>query len=212
MSIKMNIIPFKSERNKPIILCDVDGVVLDFLSKLPEFLAKKCFDNTTAIQAYAYGEFMSLAEITGLPEAQARALIEDYNSSEYIKYLNPYKDAIAVVNLLKNDYDFIAVTAIGKSQKCADNRMHNLNFWYPDAFTGIHVVDIGENKKDILEAYTPTIFVDDSPNYCKEGIEAGHYTIRLVRDRRPDTVATMHANDWFDVATLINQYNTFKSH
>ena len=196
---------------KPIILCDIDSVVLDWMSKLPEFLVKKKVDATKAIRAYAYGEFISLDEITGLPINDAIKLIEQYNCSEYMKYLTPYKDALAVVNLLKNDFNFIAVTAIGNSKLCAEYRMHNLQFWYPDAFTDIHVVGIGESKKDILKIYSPSIFIDDSPNYCEEGIDSGHFTIRLVRDRRPDTKATMHAKDWFEVATLINQIGWKKS-
>ena len=196
---------------KPIILCDVDAVVLEWLSKLPEFLVKKNINPEKAIECYAYGEYIGLTEITGLPEKEALKLINEYNSSEYIKYLTPYKDALAVVNLLKRDYQFIAVTAIGTAGTCAQYRMHNLQFWYPDAFTSIHVVGVGESKKDILESYSPKIFIDDSPNYCEEGINAGHYTIRLVRDKRIDLVPTMHAKDWFDVATLIRQYETFKS-
>jgi len=196
---------------KPIILCDVDGVVLEWMSKIPEFLAKRGFNPDKAIRAYSYGEFLTLSEITGLPEENAVKLIEEYNSSEWIKYLSPYKDALAVVNILKHTYDFIAVTAIGTASDCAKYRMHNLQFWYPNAFTDIHIVGINESKTDILNSYEQSIFIDDSPNYCKEGVNAGHYTIRLIRDRRIDSVPTMHAKDWFDVATLIKQYELFKT-
>lgn len=188
---------------KKKILCDVDGVVLNWLSKLPEYLVKRGHDPEPAIRAYSHGEFIGHSEITGLPEEEAFQLILDYNESEYIKYLTPFKDALAVVNVLKKEYDFVAVTAIGREGKSSLYRLENLNFWYPNAFKDIHVVNLGESKKDILASYEKTFFIDDSPNYCAEGKAAGHISIRIVRDTRTDKVNTIRCRDFFDVGTVI---------
>lgn len=190
---------------KPIILCDVDGVVLDWLSKLPEYLVKRGLNPEGAIRALSHGEFVSHSEITGLPEAEAFKLVLDYNESEYIRYLTPYKDALGVVNLLKSEFDFIAVTAIGREGKSTEYRMQNLDFWYPNAFKKIHVVDIYESKESILKQYPPSLFIDDTPKHVAQAKSCGHISIRIVRDARPDIVNSLRFNDWKDIGTFIEQ-------
>lgn len=191
--------------SKPIILCDVDGVCLNWLSKLPEYLLKHDMDNTRAMQAYAHGEYISPEDLTGLSTRKSHAFLAEYNASEWIKYLVPYQDALQVINLLKKEFDFVAVTSIGTDPECARKRMLNLDFWYPGAFTDIHTVDIDHSKKEILGKYEPTIFIDDSPKYVKEGKEAGHYSIRLVRDSRLDLVNTIRCNDFFEVGSKVEE-------
>ena len=188
---------------KQIILQDIDGCLLEWLSKLPEFLVKKGLKPDRAILSYASGEYVSPEELTGLPSDKAYALIEEYNASDYIKYLTPFKDALAVINLIKHEFDFIAVTAIGRHESSTKNRMINLDFWFPGAFSGIHCVDIEASKQEILNSYSRTFFIDDSPTYCAEGIKAGHDTIRLVRDSRMDKVGTVRCNNYYEVLNYI---------
>lgn len=189
--------------SKPIILQDVDGCVLDWLSKFPEFLVKKNLDPSIAASAYAQDAFLSPAQITGLPEPEAMALVEEYNASEYMKYLTPFKDALSVVNLLKEEFDFVAVTAIGRHESSAKYRMENLQFWFPDAFKEIHVVSIGESKYDILKNYDRTFFIDDTPAHIAEAKRAGHLAIRIVRDVRPDTVNAVRYSDYHQIGSFI---------
>jgi len=190
-------------KKKPIILQDIDGCLLSWLSKLPEFLVKRGIDPTRTIMAIGSNHYRSGAELTGLPAEEAMRLVYDYNRSEYMKYLVPFQDAIIPVNLLKEDYDFVAITAIGDNPESKRYRMENLNFWFPNAFSEIHTVNLGESKTKFLEMYEPTIFVDDSPEYCKEAKECGHTAIRLVRDSRPDMVGTMRFDSFGDVANYI---------
>lgn len=191
---------------KPIILCDVDGVVLDWLSKLPEYLVKRGHNPESAIRAYSHGEFLGHSEITGLPEDEALKLALEYNESEYIKYLTPYRDALAVVNLLKHEFNFVAVTAIGREGKSSEYRMENLNFWYPNAFSDIHVVNMHESKFDILRQYNRTFFIDDTPNHCAEAKRAGHIAIRIVRDSRVDKVNTIRCKDFYEIGSFIESH------
>jgi hypothetical protein len=195
---------------KPKILCDIDGVALNWLSKLPEYLLKYGIDHEKAIFAYANNEFLSHSEITGLPEHEATKVVLDYNESEYIKYLTPYKDALSVINLLKHEFDFVAVTAIGRAGKSSQYRMENLNFWYPNAFTDIHVVNMNESKLSVLSKYNRTFFIDDSPNYCAEGKQSGHTSIRIVRDSRVDITNTIRCNNFFEIGSFIETQNHFK--
>ena len=191
--------------DKPYILCDVDGVCLDWCSKLPEYLLKHGIDNKKSMAAYAHGEYISPEELTGLSIRKAHQLLSEYNASEWIKYLVPYKDALQVVNLLKKEFNFIAVTSIGVDPECSRKRMMNLEFWFPGAFIDIKTVDIGESKLETLKQFKSTFFIDDSPQYVKEGKEAGHISIRLVRDKRLDLINTIRCNDFFEVGSKIEE-------
>lgn len=190
-------------KDKPIILCDIDGCVLSWPSKLPEFFVKKGLDPAPAIRAYAWGEFLSPVQLTGLPKKQAFELLEEYNSSKYIKYLTPFSDAIQVVNLLKHEYNFIAVTALGRSEECVKYRKENLDFWFPGAFTEVLAVGIEESKKEYLQQFQPTFFIDDSPEHIYDAKELGHIAIRLVRDTRLDLINSIRCNNFHEIGTII---------
>lgn len=192
--------------NKPIILADIDGCLLQWLSKMPEFLMKKGIDPTKARECFASGEYLTAAQILGLPSDQAMELVREYNSSVYMRHLTPFKDSLAVVNLLKEEFDFVAVTAMGTHPLGAEYRMENLHFWYPNAFKGIHVVDLGESKYDILKEYHKTFFIDDTPKHIKEAKDAGHIAIRIVRDSRPDITNSVRFDSFHEIGSFIEMH------
>ena len=184
---------------KNIILCDVDGVVLDWTSKLPEFFVHKGLDPSPVIRAHAWGEDMSPSTLTNMSHKEAYSIMEEYNSSKYIMYLTPYKDALQVVNLLKKEFDFIAVTAIGHDPKSAEMRLTNLNFWFPGAFSKVEVVGIEDSKESILSKYKRSIFIDDSPQHSATGKKVGHFSIRIMRDSRLCMENTITAKNWHEI-------------
>lgn len=191
---------------KPIILCDVDGVLLDWTSRFPYFLQKMGYDREAAIMMYATDEWKTVEELTGLVGESAINLVDSYCKSKYMRYLSPYKDALIAVNHLKKYFDFVAITAITNHPDTIQNRTENLEFWYPGAFKEVHCVGVDGNKQQILSKYDRTIWIDDSPKHIKEGIRAGHRCIRLKRDSRPDEGLCFVANDWVDIQNQILQY------
>lgn len=190
---------------KPVILCDVDGVLLDWTSRFPYFLQKKGFAHEAAIMMHANEEWKTVEELTGLESTAALELVEEYCRSKYMKYLAPYKDALIAVNHLKRYYDFVAVTAISDHPDTIQNRTDNLEFWYPNAFKEVHCVGVDGDKQAILSKYPPTVWIDDSPKHIAEGLRAGHKCIRLQRDSRANTVPSLIARDWTEISNLIQQ-------
>lgn len=190
---------------KPVILCDVDGVVLDWMSRFPYFLEKKGIDPARAIRAYASGEFLTFQDIIGgtMGAEEAEALAIEYQESKYMSYLTAYKDALLMVNALKHKYDFVAVTAVLNSEATRTNRQANLDFWYAGAFSKVHCVGLGGSKYDVLCKYDRTVFIDDSPSHIAEAQAAGHIGIRLKVDSRPDTGLYPIAKDWYDLSNMI---------
>lgn len=190
---------------KPIILTDVDGVLVDWFSRLPYFLKKKGLPYERAVAMYAHGHWQTIEELTGLPTPEAEALVDEYARSKYMEFLSPYKDALIAVNNLKHHYDFVAVTAISESDECYERRKANLDFWFPNAFTGLHCVGSGGDKQATLAKYEPTIWIDDTPKHISEGLRAGHKCIRLVRDSRMDVTSSFIAHNWHEISNLILQ-------
>lgn len=190
---------------KPTILVDVDGVLVDWFSRFPYFLERKGMPREKAIMMYAHSHWQTIEDLTGLPTAEAAELVDEYSRSKFMKYLTPYKDALIAVNHLKHIYDFVAVTAISNSPETIQHRTENLEFWFPGAFSKLHCVGLDGNKLEILAKYKPTVWIDDSPGYVKEGLLAGHQCIRLVRDSRMNQIPSFIAHDWAEVSNLIQQ-------
>lgn len=189
--------------SKPVILCDIDGVVLDWMSRFPYFMEKKGYATEQAIRMYASGEYRSFEELFGVDTETALALATEYQESSFMGYLSPYKDALLAVNSLKHKYNFIGVTAVLDSPITKKLRMKNLEFWYPGAFTDLHCVGLGASKFEILSKFDPTIFIDDSPSHILEAQNAGHTAIRLKVDQRVDVTASLLASNWQEVSNLI---------
>lgn len=191
---------------KPVILCDIDGVVLDWMSRFPYFMEKKGYPTEQAIKMYASGEFRTFEELFGVDSETAMALATEYQESKYMGFLSPYKDALLAVNSLKHKYDFIGVTAVLNSPITHELRKQNLEFWYPGAFKELHCVGLNQSKFEILSKFDHTIFIDDSPSHILEAQNAGHMAIRLKVDQRVDVTASLVANNWQELSNLIQIY------
>lgn len=137
---------------KPIILTDVDGVLIQWQSGLP-FFAQKYGIESKGIQQLQYTEkFIPYDEIfSGFSEREAKELFNLYNSSEYIRYLAAYRDAIESVNRLKEDYDFISVSALSSNMDTILKRRFNLNAHFPGAFIDFVQCDADTPKTEVFQ-------------------------------------------------------------
>lgn len=133
-------------QSKPIIPIDIDGVAVQWQSNLPFFAAEHNIPTDRILEMVVDEKFRSMPEIFGCDDELADRLMRQYNSSKWIRGLKAYDDALVVINRLKHKYDFVAITAIGKSAESCLNRMANLNILFPSAFVDVMTVDIGESK------------------------------------------------------------------
>lgn len=154
---------------KPVILTDIDGIAIKWQSGLPFFLSKHNMPTDVALQMVTDEKFRDMMEIFGCDRQLANILLEEYNNSSFIRYLNAYDDALVVINRMKAKYDFVAVTALGTTPTASLNRIANLNTLFPSAFKEVMVVGYGESKVHrYLEAKAKygerlVCFVDDLP-------------------------------------------------
>lgn len=156
----------RNDGARPVVAIDVDGVCVKWQSGLPYFMAKHAIPTENALKCILTEEFMSPAQLFGCDPAIAKTFVEEYNKSNFIKYLAPYDDALEMINTMKEHWDFIAVTALGTDKETVMNRLFNLNALFPGAFKDIFVCGFGEEKDRVLERarqkYSNIVmFIDD---------------------------------------------------
>lgn len=157
---------------KKVIITDVDGVLLKWQSMLPFFAQEKGIDLSEILKCQYTEEFIHTKDLFKCTLDRARKLKHEYHNSNWIRHLTAYNDALEVLNSLKDEYIFIAVTALDNTDTALENRSYNLNVLFPGVFSEIHLTD-----NDKTGAFTEIIvnqsrkgneivaYVDDLPDH-----------------------------------------------
>jgi FMN phosphatase YigB (HAD superfamily) len=209
-------------RSKKTILTDVDGVLTSWQSALPYFLKDCRLPIPAALYECMYSEvFLKPTEIflnkdgSDMSYENAMALLEEYNQSDYIKYLPAYHDALEVVNRLKDEYHFVAISALSDVDSAWDNRMYNLNTLFSNAFKDLHLSGSMKSKTKLFEDVINDIgtvniacYIDDlSPHLddyrmAWEDISSDNPTIfqmnRRVQIPNSDN-SIIQVSDWYEI-------------
>lgn len=197
---------------RPVILTDVDGVLISWQSGLPYFAQKYNLPLDHILKMMEDDKFIPPAELFGCDEKLAGQLIEKYNSSDFIRYLAPYMDALKIVNKMKSKCDFVAITALGDSIDARLNRQFNLNALFPGAFKEIYMCGHNQSKeelfKQVKEKYGEriTLYVDDLPGHCDHAKQIiGCHTFFMPRGERSSapTEDVQTVKDWNELATSL---------
>lgn len=209
----------KSSKNqRPVVIIDVDGVCVKWQSGLPYYLAKNAMCSKNALECNLTEEFMSPEQLFGCDSEIANIYMEDYNKSDFIKYLAPYQDALEMINDKKSEWDFVAATALGTSKETVQNRLFNLNALFPNAFKDIFVCEFGEPKDSMLqrihEKYDNIImFIDDIHSNIESAARVlpssvlKYHILRGPADR-PHVYGYHHIKAK-DLNSVINHYNSY---
>ncbi|AIK68031.1 hypothetical protein CPTMiller_0095 [Citrobacter phage Miller] len=197
---------------KPVILTDIDGIAVKWQSGLPFFLSKHNMPTDIALDMVTDERFRDMTEIFGCDHQLAKILMEEYNNSSFIRYLSAYDDALIVINRLKAQYDFVAVTALGTTPTASLNRIANLNTLFPSAFKEVCVVGHGETKVHrYLEAKAKygdrlVCFIDDlavNLNECHNVISQLPLFHMLRGERSEPSVPHTKVNNWHEIEKAI---------
>ncbi len=191
----------------PVILTDIDGVAIQWQSGLPYFAQKYNLPLEHILNVIIEDKFIPPAEIFDCHKDLADKLIKKYNSSDFIRYLAPYTDSLAVINKLKTKYRFVAVTALGTDVDSLLNRKFNLQALFPGAFEDIFVCGHDESKSVLFrkakQKYGSDIvaYIDDMPHHVESAYEELDCPIfwmpRGPRDSAPDC-QHRKIKDWND--------------
>lgn len=207
----------KDKNIRPIIATDVDGILVKWQSGLPYFAQKYNLELDHILDVIIADKFVSVDKIFNCDEELAHELIKKYNESDFIRYLAPYDDALEVINRLKNEYRFIAISALGNSIDSLLNRKFNLNSLFPGAFEDIFICSHNEPKTKLFEKakakYGDQIiaFVDDVPSHIESAEQVFSDNVKKFWMPRSSQLEAPYGaleytevNNWFHLETTIN--------
>lgn len=201
-----------NKSKRPVILTDIDGVLVKWQSGLPFFAAKHNMPTDMILEMIVDEKFRNMSEIFGCSDEFAIKLMSEYNNSSFIRYLSGYDDALVIVNELKQKYDFVGITALGNTPTAALNRIANLNTLFPSAFKDLMVVDYNESKTHrYLEAkrkYGDRIvcFIDDLAHNLNDCHDVMSHVplMHIIRGpRETPNVDVTPVKTWYDIKEIL---------
>ena len=163
--------------SNPILLTDIDGVVLDYDHGFSIYLKEKGYDS--------YSDFWRNEDFDAQQE-----LVHRFNNSEHFANLPVFADAREYLNEMhKKGYTIVAITACGDHSEIVKKRKQNL------ASLPIHeliCLPLSSSKKSVLEKYKPTIWIEDSYNHAFDGANLGHTVYLKKTEWTPENIT--HSN------------------
>lgn len=137
-----------------LILIDIDGTVLDWKNSFIQFMALEKIiekDNTK----YKVSEWMQ--DITGAPitPEHGKFLIEYFNRSAWICFLEPLRDSVEVLKALKEKgYEFKAITSLHTDRPAQALRKMNIQDVFGEGvISDITFLPTGADKDEALKEY-----------------------------------------------------------
>lgn len=175
---------------KPVIVTDVDSVLLDWLQGFAMFLEKeKNIETNHVKQHFGTTEFICVSDITQIPCMDTnKLLIREYGKSGYLEELKAFQEeAVEHLKDLHKEVDFIALSCLSKNRKLIQQRERNLYSVYGDIFKDVICIGFNESKEHELarlnQEENVLTFIDDREKHIREAILAGVKPILFARGR-----------------------------
>lgn len=174
-------------KQKPVIISDVDSVMLDWVGGFSDFLETKGICNEHLKDFIGKTIFLSIPELTNTDcKDTNRAIFKDFSKSNALKELKAFQtDSVQHVKELADDFDFVALTCISKESRIQRFRKENLVNVYGDIFKDIICIGSGKSKelyiKELAENNKVATFIDDRQEHIIESINAGIQPILFTR-------------------------------
>jgi len=172
-----------------LILVDVDGVLLDWKNGFLQFMAIEGIvekDNSK----YHVWEWMETKDKKEIDEEKGRFMIEYFNRSAWMCFLDPLRDAVDVVKELKQQgYEFKAITSMHTDRPAQELRKMNLadNFG-EGTISDITFLPTGADKREALEKYegSGAWWIEDKVENAKLGKDLGLKPIIIEHEYNKD--------------------------
>ena len=167
-------------RNK-VILTDCDGVLLNWIDAFHEHME---------MEGYRRGESNSYHMASVYPDLdkpETRAIIERFNQSANMAFLEPIRDSVHYVKKLheQHGYRFLVVTSMTSNQYAIELRRQNLERLFGDRFLyDLISLECGAPKRDTLRflysEHPNAVWIEDKVENALEGDAVGFDSI-LIR-------------------------------
>jgi len=128
-----------------IILTDVDGVLLDWGKGFDQFL-----NQHYKIKVKDPSQYTAHLRWEGTRE-QMKTLTWHFNMSAWMRYLNPFRDAVSVVKQLGQEgWRFVAITSMHIDSYAHKLREDNLKELFGDVWNQVICIGTGADKDEAL--------------------------------------------------------------
>ena len=198
---------------KPIIVTDVDGVLLNYCAGMLPFLLENGIRSDVVRMSAVDEVFRDPTELFGCQLDIAKEIMDRYGRSVYGKCMPAYEDAMSAVMELSEHYDFIAVTMFGTDYDLWSNRNFNLRAMFPGVFKEIYSGILGETKtkffEDIHSRYGDRVkcYVDDRDCFLRDANATFPTDVTLFKMLRGDNRSTFPPTvGWLGVKSVNNWY------
>lgn len=198
--------------HKKTILTDIDGVLLEFLPSLNQFLRE---EKNIHISLEQWQKSYWLHDHIGGTEQMSRRVFIEFSHSRYFREIPAKKCALDVIAKLKDDgWRFIGITAAGQDNPEQDlglvkrNRLDNLEHHFGNVFEDLFITQHNQCKSDHLKYYEPTWWIEDSVNNAHIGHAHGHNAIimKSMYYREEDNKENLPvAESWHCIDRFIKQ-------
>jgi hypothetical protein len=181
-------------QEKPLLITDVDSVLLDWLRGFINFLNIKGICTKHVDHHLGTTMFIKPNIITNIKcESTNNELFNEFMSGQYIQELQPLQKGTPIhMRELSKHFEIVALTCIGTEKSLVEKRNLNLINVYCDIFKEIICLDFGVSKEPYLkhfnDNYNVHSFIDDRIDHISESISAGIPPILFARGVTPDTL------------------------
>ncbi|CAL9959883.1 unknown function [Vibrio phage D479] len=150
---------------KPTLIFDVDGVLIQWESQLPFFCAKNGIDPTNVLKHFTCPVHSTPNKLLGIRDHKmASDMLQRYNI-EHGKYMTAFTDAVESIHKLARDYNLIALTKFGNTTEHWTIRKFNLETFFPRCFKELITIEYTESKvpyvHEIMGRENVVGFIDD---------------------------------------------------
>ena len=172
-----------------LILIDIDGVVLDWKNSFLQFMALENIvevDNTK----YKVAEWMQERHGKEISEEQGKFMVEYFNRSAWIAFLEPFRDSVEVITALKaKGYEFKAITSLHTDRPAQALRKMNLQDVFGEGtISDITFLPTGAGKEEALAKYegSGAWWVEDKVENAIAGKQVGLKPIVIEHEYNKD--------------------------
>lgn len=184
-----------------LILTDVDDTILECADVLQQFLEGHGYFSEERLK-----DHHDIPKLFNISMERTLELVSWFHRSGLMTCLQPEASAAVVLpELYRAGYRFVAITACLDEPEVVSNRRWNLREAFGFEWEAIHCLGLRQCKKDALNSYPASIWVDDLGRHAAAGAEAGHRSFLIDRpynriDNHPDVV---RVTNWNELAKLL---------
>ena len=191
-----------------IIYTDCDGVLLNWRDSFFEWMTKKGYEQNPE----GLGDY-GLTKLYSLTSTKMNQLVDEFNSSAAIGFLNPQDDSLKMVKeLYERGYRFVVVTSLGTDIYSKKLRERNLHEFFGNAILEVICLHRKTSKKEALKTFVipkekekiETLFIDDHINNVIEADQLGYLSILYNHVHNlNDNWSGMRVNNWSSIKSLV---------